>query len=126
MKTILLSAFYAGIFCVAFSCATERSTLASTEELKTTEMTSFDKAMKKIMKPENRSTPEETARLGAQLNERSLNILFNASLQLVGKNGNNNLSEASSRVEKEKVIVQATHLYFSKLNTIKANQKAEN
>lgn len=126
MKKTLLSALYASIFCVVISCTTERTTLASTEEMKSTEMTSFDKAIKEIMKPENRSTPEEKARLGAQLNDKSLNILFKASLQLVGKNGNNNLSEASSRVEKEKVIVQATNLYFSKLNSIKANQKAEN
>lgn len=124
MKKTLLSAFYAGILCVAISCSTERATLASTEEMKSTEMTSFDKALKEIMKPENRSTPEEKARLGAQLNDRSLDILFNASLQLVGKS-NSNLSQ-TSRVEKEKVIVQATNLYFSKLNTLKANQKAEN
>ncbi|MFP3590417.1 hypothetical protein [Chryseobacterium sp. SIMBA_038] len=124
MKKTLLSAFYAGILCVVFSCSTERATLASTEEMKSTEMTSFDKALKEIMKPENRSTPEEKARLGAQLNDRSLDILFNASLQLVGKS-NSNPSQAS-RVEKEKVIVQATNLYFSKLNTLKANQKAEN
>ncbi|ANF52857.1 hypothetical protein A0O34_21075 [Chryseobacterium glaciei] len=125
MKKTLLSAFYAGIFCVAISCSTERATLASTEEMKSTEMTSFDKALKEIMKPENRSTPEEKARLGAQLNDRSLDILFNASLELIGKNGSN-LSQANTRVEKEKVIVQATNLYFSKLNTLKANQKAEN
>lgn len=124
MKKTLLSAFYASILCVAISCSTERATLASTEEMKSTEMTSFDKALKEIMKPENRSTPEEKARLGAQLNDRSLDILFNASLQLVGKS-NSNLSQ-TSRVEKEKVIVQATNLYFSKLNTLKANQKAEN
>lgn len=124
MKKTLLSAFYAGIFYAAISCSTERATMASTEDLKSTEMTSFDKALKEIMKPENRSTPEEKARLGAQLNDRSLDILFNASLQLVGKKDSN--PSQTTRVEKEKVIVQATNLYFSKLNTIKADQKAEN
>ncbi|MGL6129200.1 hypothetical protein, partial [Chryseobacterium artocarpi] len=59
----------------------------------------------------------------AQLNDRALDILFNASLELVGKT---NASKNSSREEKEKVIVKATEAYFAKLNTIKANQKAEN
>ncbi len=125
MKKTLFSAFYAGIFCVTISCSTERAALTSTEDLKSTEMTSFDKALKEIMKPENRSTPEEKTRFGAQLNDRSLDILFNASLQLIGKSSSN-LAQANSRVEQEKVIVQATNLYFSKLNTIKANQKADN
>ncbi len=125
MKKILLSAVYASIFCAVISCSTERNSLATTEDLKSTEMTSFDRALKDIMKPENRSTPEEKARWGAQLNDRSLDILFNASLQLIGKKAENN-TENISRVEKEKVIVQATNLYFSKLNTIKANQKADN
>lgn len=125
MKKILLSAVFASIFCAVISCSTERNSLATTEDLKPTEMTTFDNALKEIMKPENRSTPEEKARLGAQLNDKSLDILFNASLKLVGKKSNAN-SENISRVEKEKVIVQATNLYFAKLNTIKANQKAEN
>ncbi|MGL6128443.1 hypothetical protein, partial [Chryseobacterium artocarpi] len=91
MKKILLSAFYAGIFCVALSCSSERSSITSPEEMKSTEMVSFDRAMKEIMKPENRSTPEEKARWGAQLNDRALDILFNASLELVGKtNANKN------------------------------------
>ncbi|SIT08613.1 hypothetical protein SAMN05421786_10578 [Chryseobacterium ureilyticum] len=123
MKKILLSAFYAGVFCVVFSCSSERSSLTSPEEMKSTEMVSFDRAMKEIMKPENRSTPEEKARWGAQLNDRALDILFNASLELVGKT---NANKNSSREEKEKVIVKATEAYFAKLNTIKANQKAEN
>ncbi|MGL6128447.1 hypothetical protein [Chryseobacterium artocarpi] len=123
MKKILLSAFYASIFCIAFSCSSERSNLTSPEEMKSTEMVSFDRAMKEIMKPENRSTPEEKARWGAQLNDRALDILFNASLELVGKT---NANKNSSREEKEKVIVKATEAYFTKLNTIKANQKAEN
>ncbi|SIT08648.1 hypothetical protein SAMN05421786_10581 [Chryseobacterium ureilyticum] len=123
MKKILLSAFYAGVFCVALSCSSERSSLTSPEEMKSTEMVSFDRAMKEIMKPENRSTPEEKARWGAQLNDRALDILFNASLELVGKT---NANKNSSREEKEKVIVKATEAYFAKLNTIKANQKAEN
>ncbi|MCA6068197.1 hypothetical protein JI747_013465 [Chryseobacterium sp. RG1] len=126
MKKTLLSAIFASIFCVAVSCSTERPSLASIEDMKSTEMTSFDKALKEIMKPENLSTPEEKARWGAQLNDRALTILFNASLKVVGKNENNRLSENSSRLEKEKVIVQATELYFSKLNAIKAKQKAEN
>lgn len=125
MKKILLSAVFASIFYAVISCSTERNSLATTEDLKPTEMTTFDNALKEIMKPENRSTPEEKARLGAQLNDKSLDILFNASLKLVGKKSNAN-SENISRVEKEKVIVQATNLYFAKLNTIKANQKAEN
>ncbi|PJJ67156.1 MULTISPECIES: hypothetical protein [Chryseobacterium] len=126
MKKTFLSAIIASIFCAVISCSTERTSLASIEDMKSTEMSSFDKALKDIMKPENLSTPEEKARLGAQLNDRALNILFNASLKLTGKNGNNNLSENSSRVEKEQVIVKATELYFSKLNAIKAKQKAEN
>jgi hypothetical protein len=125
MKKILQSALFASIFCAVISCSTERNSLTSTEDLKPTEMVSFDKALKEIMKPENRSTPEEKARLGAQLNDKSLDILFNASLQLIGKKANKD-SENISRVEKEKVIVQATNLYFAKLNTIKASQKAEN
>jgi hypothetical protein len=125
MKKILQSALFASIFCAVISCSTERNSLTSTEDLKPTEMVSFDKALKEIMKPENRSTPEEKARLGAQLNDKTLDILFNASLQLIGKKANKD-SENISRVEKEKVIVQATNLYFAKLNTIKASQKAEN
>lgn len=124
MKKTFLSAIFASIFCVVISCSTERTTLASIEDMKSTEMSSFDKALKDIMKPENLSTPEEKARLGAQLNDRALNILFNASLKLTGNN--NNLSENSSRLEKEQVIVKATELYFSKLNAIRAKQKAEN
>lgn len=126
MKKTFLSAITACIFCAVISCSTERNSLASVEDMKSTEMSTFDKALKEIMKPENLSTPEEKARLGAQLNDRALNILFNASLKLTGKNANNSLSENSSRLEKEKVIVQATEMYFSKLNAIKAKQKAEN
>ncbi|WP_312393996.1 hypothetical protein [Chryseobacterium sp.] len=125
MKKTLFSAVYASIFCAVISCSTERNSLTTTEDLKSTEMTSFDRALKEIMKPENRSTPEEKARWGAQLNDRSLDILFNASLQMLGKKSSTS-TENSTRVEKEKVIVKATNLYFSKLNTIKSNQKAEN
>lgn len=124
MKRIFQSAVFAAVFCAFISCSTERNSVATTEDLKPTEMVSFDNALKAIMKPENRSTPEEQAKWGAQLNDRALDILFNASLQLTGKKDRG--TENFTRVDKEKVIVQATNLYFSKLNTIKANQKAEN
>lgn len=39
------------------------------------------------MKPENRSTPDENMRFGAQLNDRSLEILYNAAKNLLAATG---------------------------------------
>lgn len=107
------------------SCSSEQSTISSLENSKTQEMKNFDSALKSLMKPENRSTPEEKTRWGAQLNDRSLDILYNASNKLLSIN-RVEFAKAESRDGKEKVISQATKLYFEKLKGIEQNVKSEN
>ena len=115
------------IFLTGFitSCSSEQTAVSSIENSKTQEMKNFDNALKSLMKPENRSTPDEKARWGAQLNDRSLDILYNASNNLLSVN-RIEFAKTESREGKEKVISQATKLYFEKLKGIEQNVKSEN
>ena len=107
------------------SCSNEKMAVNSVENMKTTDMRNFDSALKKLMKPENRSTPEEKARLGAQLNDKSLDILYSASKQLLNIE-EDRLGVAVSRADKEQVISRATKLYFEKIGKINSTIKSEN
>jgi len=120
--TFTLMIALAGLFT---SCSNEQTAISTLENSKTQEMKNFDSALKSLMKPENRSTPEEKSRLGAQLNERSLDILYKASNNLLTVN-RIEFAKAESREGKEKVISQATKLYFEKLRGMEQNAKSEN
>jgi len=126
MKKTILSILIVA-FSFTISCSTEQTAMQSVESMKTDELKSFDSALKSLMAPENRSTPEEAARFGAQLNDRALEILFAASKKLIRSTNDSSINlNATSRLEKEKIIVQATDSYFKQLNLIKANQKSQN
>lgn len=116
MRNFLFASLILGAF-VMTSCNNERVAMTTVETLKTQEMRNFDNALRSLMKPENRATPEEKAQLGAQLNERSLNLLYNASKQFLSVEGEK-LGEARTRQDKEIVISKATKLYFTKLGKI--------
>lgn len=86
MKNFILSSFILGTFLLV-SCNTERMSINSVENLKTAEMNNYDNALKSLMKPENRSTPDENMRFGAQLNDKFLEILYNAAKNLLAATG---------------------------------------
>lgn len=124
MKKLILTVMIA-LTGVITSCSSEQSTVNTNENAKTEELKNFDNALKSLMKPENRSTADEKARYGAQLNDRSLEILYNSSANLLTVN-KIEFVKSESREGKEKVISQATKVYFAKVRGINANVKSEN
>jgi len=126
MKKTFLSLLFIA-FTLTISCSTEQVAVQSVENMKTDELKSFDSALKSLTAPENRSTPEETERLGTQLNDRALEVLFAASKKLMSSTNDKSIDlNATTRLEKEKIIVKATDSYFKQLSIIKANQKSQN
>ena len=124
MKNFILGSLLVGT-CILGSCSTERMSINSVENLKSAEMKNYDNALKSLMKPENRSTPTEKNRHGAQLNDRSLEILYYAAKNLLTANGET-VAIAETRSEKELAISRATKMYFEKLGKISRNVNNEN
>ena len=126
MKKQILSLLFCSI--VILSCSTENTAVNNVESMKPDEMVNFDKALKSLMNPENRSTPEEIAKNGnsAELNDRSKEILYVASKKLIISTGVTE-QELSARTSnnREKTISLATKLYFEKYNDIQKGIKSE-
>jgi len=119
MKNFIFVSLLMGSLTI-LSCTSEHNAITTVEAMKTVEMKNFDGALKSLMKAENRSTLEEKMRLGAQLNDRSLNILYNASNDFLVAHGRR-LNVAENREQKEQVISQATKLYFERLKNVQNN-----
>lgn len=127
MKTRIVKTVLLGLLVTILSCNTERAVVNTAESLKAQQMIDFDNALRSLMKAENRSSPEEKARLGTQLNDRSLNILYVASKQLLESYGvNSQTLEFNNREDKEKVISKATEMYFQNYSKIQTQLKNEN
>ena len=103
MKKLLFASLLLGAMVVA-SCNNETDAINTVESLKTAEMRNFDSALKSLMKPENRSTPDEQRKTGGQLNDRSLDILYNASKQFLAVEVGRNDADNTTREAKEKII----------------------
>ncbi|MBS1549372.1 MAG: hypothetical protein JSS94_05815 [Bacteroidetes bacterium] len=78
------------------------------------------------MKPENRSTPDGQRKTGGQLNERSLDILYNASKRFLAVEVGRIDADNTTREAKEMIISKATKLYFEKITRINKTIKNEN
>ncbi|MDF0720583.1 hypothetical protein P0M11_11300 [Kaistella sp. PBT33-4] len=127
MKTRILKTMLFGLLLTGLSCNTERAVVTTAESLKSQQMIDFDNALRSLMKAENRSNSEEKARLGTQLNDRSLNILYAASKQLLESHGvNSQTLEFNNREDKEKVISKASEIYFQNYSKIQTQVKNEN
>ncbi|MDF2553545.1 MAG: hypothetical protein K0R77_2820 [Chryseobacterium sp.] len=69
------------------SCTNESAAVNTVESMKTTEMQKFDRAMKSLGDPANRSTEEEKRSGSAELSDRRKKILLPSATELIQSTG---------------------------------------
>ncbi|MDF2931463.1 MAG: hypothetical protein K0R36_794 [Chryseobacterium sp.] len=69
------------------SCTNESAAVNTVESMKTTEMQKFDRAMKSLGDPANRSTEEEKRSGSAELSDRRKKILLPSAMELIQSTG---------------------------------------
>ncbi|KMQ67868.1 hypothetical protein ACM39_11035 [Chryseobacterium sp. FH2] len=124
MKKHLLASF---IVLSLTSCSNEKTAIDNVENMKTTEMKSFNKALRSLGEPKNRPNEEERRQNSLELSDRRKEILVPASKDLILSTG---VSEKElmrqTGGDKTKIIVWANKIYFEKEMQINKNMKLEN